>query len=376
MKSMDINILTKSPKIAPLLVRLYDSHKLYSLLSDDRPLAKAEVTSAVAALLEVGDLEPREQELLADVLIGLMRQAALDLRQALAARLSDMDDVPLRLVLHLANDEISVASPVLRKSPVFSDLDLIYIINAKGADYWQAIAAREGLGDRLVDMLADKQDMGTAIVLTKNERIRLTRHAIDILAEMSKTSETLAKPLLLREEVPVDVARTLYEHVGTEMKNFIRDYFGDHSGAASDELDDLILEFSSGEKDQRPFMPQEKQIKLAARMKETGQLNFQAVMDSLKNGRLRLFIALMAGYAGLSVDEAYEISSESSGKKMAVLCRAFTVQKSDFSTIYMLTQRLRSQDRILDQKELVMALRYFDRVQTDVARRIMGIEER
>lgn len=371
---MDINVLTKSPKIAPLLVRLYDSHKLYSLLSDDRPLAKAEITSAVAALLEVGDLEPREQELLADVLIGLMRQAELDLRQALASRLSDMEDVPLRLVLHLANDEISVASPVLRKSPVFSDLDLIYIINAKGADYWQAIAARENLGDRLVDMLADKRDPGTAVVLSKNERIRLTRHAIDILADMSKQSDSLAKPLLLRPEVPPEVARMLYNHVGTELKGFICDYYGVLPKEGRQAVDDIVLEFSGEGESDRPYMPQAEQIKIAARLKESGHLNFQAVMDSLKKGRLRLFVALVAGYAGLSVDEAYDVLSERSGKKMAILCRAFTVPKSDFSTIYMLTQRLRSQDRILDQKELVAALRYFDRVQTEVARRMMGIE--
>jgi hypothetical protein len=49
---MDSRLFEKSPKVAPLLVRLYDSHKLYELATDDTPLARAELTSAVADLLE------------------------------------------------------------------------------------------------------------------------------------------------------------------------------------------------------------------------------------------------------------------------------------------------------------------------------------
>src|SRR5688572_4950053 len=119
---MDLSFLDKSSGVTPLLVRLYDSHKLYRLAKDRKPFARAELTSTVSALLDVA-LSARETELVADVLIALMRQAEKDLRQALAEKLSILDQVPLRLVLQIANDEIDVAAPVLRNSPILGDLD-------------------------------------------------------------------------------------------------------------------------------------------------------------------------------------------------------------------------------------------------------------
>ncbi|MCK6418949.1 MAG: hypothetical protein L6Q57_08470, partial [Alphaproteobacteria bacterium] len=109
---MDLGFLDKSSHVTPLLVKLYDSHKIYTLAHDKKPEARQELTKAVLELLDM-DLNPREGELIADVLIALIRQAERDLRQALAERLCAMDNVPLRLVLHMANDEIDVARPVL-----------------------------------------------------------------------------------------------------------------------------------------------------------------------------------------------------------------------------------------------------------------------
>ena len=108
----------------PMLVKLHDSHKLYSLAQDKQPLAQSELSTAMAELLDM-QTTPREEELIADVLIGLMRQAEIDLREALSEKLSIMENVPLRLALHIANDEISVAKPVLKNSIALGDLDLI-----------------------------------------------------------------------------------------------------------------------------------------------------------------------------------------------------------------------------------------------------------
>ena len=70
---MDPRLFEQTPDIAPILVRLYDSHRLYNLAKDETPLARAELTSAVVDLLKRNNLAPREQELIADVLISLMR---------------------------------------------------------------------------------------------------------------------------------------------------------------------------------------------------------------------------------------------------------------------------------------------------------------
>lgn len=372
---MDLNAFARAPQITPLLVKLYDSHKLYSLLDDKQPLARAEIVSAVASLLEV-ELKPYEQELLTDVLIGLTRQAELDLRQAVAERLADMEDVPLRLVLHLANDEISVASPVLTKSPVFSDLDLIYIIKSQGSEYWQAIAARAGLSDKIMDILVDKKDHDTALVLTQNQRVHLTSHAIAVLAKMAEDSDVLAKPLLLREEIPESIAKALYDHVGQEIKSLIQNYYGIYTEDVMQAVDDVVVDLTERKAEELPpFMPTEQEMKMAKRLQSLGGLNFDAVLHSLKNGELSQFVALFSLYTGLSVAAIYDACAQDSGRKMTVICRAFGILKGDFSTIYMMTQRIRSQDRIMDQHDLLQALRYFDHVKPEAARQIINLHD-
>ena len=369
---MDMRLFDKSPQVASLLVRLYDTQKVYDLARDSDPLARAELTSAVAGLLEAYvHLSNREPELLSDVLIGLMRQAESDLRAALAERLSVLDDAPLRLVLNLANDEIDVARPVLERSTVLSDLDLIYIVKARGAEHWQAIAARENLSSQLVDVLADKYDEGTAIVLSANERAQMTWHALDVLTAMASNNENIAKPLLMRSELPDNIVRRLYDHVGQDLRHYIRDYYGIFSGEVTTAIDEIMLEFTSAGQPEL-FMPNPRVIQAARQYSEKGKLTLHAMMQSLKRGQIASFIAMFSVYTGMPVEEMHDYMKQSSGKALAVICRAHGVQKSDFATIYLLTNRMRTDHRIINQSDMLAAMGHFDGIRPEVAQELLN----
>ncbi|MGZ9097167.1 MAG: DUF2336 domain-containing protein [Micavibrio sp.] len=369
---MDLRLFEKSPDVAPILVRLYDNHRLYSLAKDETPLARAELTSAVVELLEK-DLGPRERELISDVLISLMRQAESDLRQALSERLAVIDSVPLRVALHIANDEISVATPMLKTSPVLSDLDLLYIIKGKGAEYWRAIADRAHLSDGVMNVLADTREAGTVLTLARNDKIRLTRRTIDVISDMAETSEDLARPLLMRTDLPESIARNLYQHVGKELRQYIRDYFGVQDAAVNDALDDILVEFAEG--DEKQFMPTAQMIDAANAMAAKGRISLQSVMETLQRGQYASFIALFSKYSGLSARTVHDVLSESGGKTLAVACKALNLTKGDLSRIYMMTQRLRSEDRIVDHNELLKALSAYDRVTVDQAQNLIGMKK-
>lgn len=369
---MDMRLFDKSPQVASLLVRLYDTQKVYDLARDSDPLARAELTSAVASLLEAHvHLNNREQELLSDVLIGLMRQAEADLRAALAERLSVLEDAPLRLVLSLANDEIEVARPVLARSAVLSDLDLIYIVKARGAEYWQAIASRENLSPQMVDVLADKYDEGTAIVLSANEQAQMTWHALDVLTAMAASNEKIAKPLLMRPELPDNIVRRLYDHVGQELRHYIRDYYGIFSGEISTAIDEVMLEFSSAGQPEM-FMPNPRVIQAARQYSAKGKLSLNAMMQSLKRGQIASFIAMFSVYTGMPVEEMHEYMKQTSGKALAIICRAHGIQKSDFATIYLLTNRLRTDHRIVNQSDMLAVIAHFDGMKPETAQELLN----
>jgi len=368
---MDMRLFEKSPQVASLLVRLYDTHKVYDLAKASDPLARAELTSAVAELLENHvHLNNREQELLSDVLIGLMRQAEKDLRSALAERLSIIDDAPLRLVLHLANDDIEVARPVLNKSLALSDLDLIYIAKSKGSGHWQAIASRSQLSPQVIDVLADKKDKDTAIILSTNDRIHLTWHALEILGDMARSNEDLAKPLLMRPELPETIVRKLYDHVSLELRHYIRDYYGILSGESEAVIEDIMVEFSTADHLER-FMPNDQVVLAARQYGAKGNLTLHTMLQSLKRGQISSFIAMFSVYTGISVHTVHEYMKQSCGKGLAVACRAHGIQKSDFAMIYLLTNRMRSDHRIISQSDMANVISYFDQVRPEVAQRML-----
>ena len=75
----------------------------------------------------------REQELATDILISVAPRVEVDARAAMSQRLADLDSAPARLVSQLARDMIEVARPILQRSGVLSDEELVEIVNSASA---------------------------------------------------------------------------------------------------------------------------------------------------------------------------------------------------------------------------------------------------
>lgn len=369
---MDLGFLDKASVVTPLLVRLYDTQRLHGLAKDEKPLARVELVSAVTELLDM-ELSPKESELIADVLIGLLRQAEMDLKQALAARLAVLDNVPLRLVLQLVNDDIDVAGPMLRQSPVLGDLDLIYIIKSKGPAHWQAIAARQEMSHQVMNLLVDTGDFETAMVLAGNGKIRLSEHVLTVLSDMAQRSDVLALPLLRREEVSQALARRLYQFVGEEVKAFIRARYSISGSSVAEAVDEIVLEMvDAAVEDAGEFVPTVAMLKAAERYREKGLLSIKLMLGALRRGQIQSFVAQFSYYCALPPRTILEILMQPSGQGLAVACRALEVSKEDFVSIYLLTNRLRNQGRMVDMKDITKAISYYDRIKPEVARDIIG----
>lgn len=366
---LTLDLLQNSPEAGHLLVQLHDKHKLYSLAKKRQPEARVELAEIMSDLLSIG-LNAPEQELVTDVLMSLVRQAEIDLKRAVAERLSAMEEVPLRLVVHLANDEIEVADPVLRRSRVLNDTDLVYIVKSHTEKHWQAIATRANLSDGLIDILADTKDMQTAIGLSENKNILLTTHAMKIFTGMAESSDQLAEPLLMRKELPDRLATKLYSYVGRELKDFIKkNYNITKHGIVEQTVDDIVFEMAAAEDGE--YAPSVKMIIAAENMLEKGFLTTDIMVDNLKRGQISNFIALFSVYCGLSIEVVVEILNQKNGQGLAVACKATGIQKPEFVNIFLLTSRFRG-GKVIDQKDLGAALGYFDKVTEPVAQKILN----
>ena len=366
---LTLDLLEKSPEAGNLLVQLHDKHKLYSLAKNRDSSARAELADIMSDLLNLG-LKPPENELVTDVLMTLIRQAENDLKQAVAERLSAMHDVPLRLAVHLANEKIEIADSMLRFCEALNDMDLIYIIKSQTAEHWQAIAKRQKMSDQLINALADTEDLDTAVNLSENDNVRLTGHAMTIFSVMAEESEVLAKPLLAREELPGKLATRLYEFVGSELKNYIKDNFDIGDVEKTDTVvDDIVFELTNTEDSE--YSPTAKMISAAESMLDKGFLTTTVMIENLKRGQISNFVAQFSVYCGLPINVVSDMLQQSTAQGLAIACKAIGIMKPEFVNIFLLTSRIRG-GRVIDQKDFARALAYYDKVSEEAALRILN----
>ena len=366
---MDLSLLDKSSVVTPLLVRLYDSHRLASLATDDQPSARSELMGAVCELLGM-QLNPREQELVADVLITLVRQAETDLRVALSERLSELKEVPLRLVLQLSNDEICVAAPMLRNSMVLGDMDLLYIIKSKTAEYWREIARRRALSDHVVNVLAQTRDVDTAVNLAENEALVLDDAALVMLSDLAQGNERLALPLLRRSEVSDDLAASLYEHVGEAMQSYVSSHFGE-AGDVAKALREARKEFTAAALRHIPES-EEPKVEEEVIIGSKATMSPALMIKALRRGEFGYFINRFAKYTNLTESTIEEILMQESGQGLAVACHSCHIGKADFISIYLLSHRFRKPSETTDAMAISKAVEYFNRITPAMAREILA----
>ena len=95
----------------------------------------------------------------ARLLTDLVPHSELPARAALAERLSVLVNAPRTLVGQLAReDEISIAGPLLRRSPVIEPNVLIEIARVKGQGHLLAMAERSELSPDLTDLMVRRGD--------------------------------------------------------------------------------------------------------------------------------------------------------------------------------------------------------------------------
>lgn len=334
----------------------------------------------MAHLLSVS-MQVSEREMVADVLVTLLRQATKDLKAALADRICGLDNAPLRLVLQLVNDDIAIAKPLLENSPVLNDLDLLYIIQSRDSNFWQAIAARARLTESVVDALAETQDVPTATILIGNETITLSLYAAELLEELAETHEELAQPLLSRSDIPEKLVRKLYGFVGDVVKEFIVRQYGAEIGKQENKniqslhevrqvVDDVVGELAGASKED--YKPTAAMLRAAEMFMGQGKLEPHLMVRTLKRGQIASFIAQLSVYVGLSSDLVFEMLRQDSGQGLAVLAKSIQLSKEDFLIIYSMTRKLSDAEIKLTLNHINTAAAYFDRITLAMARQILS----
>ena len=125
------------------------------------PKRRAEAARRITELFLMGaaNFRPDHVDLFDGILIGLVPHTELAARAVLAERLSVLANAPRALVGQLAReDEILIAGPLLRRSPVIDERALIEIARIKGQGHLLAMSERPTLSPDLTDVIVRRGD--------------------------------------------------------------------------------------------------------------------------------------------------------------------------------------------------------------------------
>ncbi len=160
---------------------------LIDLAHDKSKQGRAALVTAITQLFDGQGLglTAQDREMMTDIIVQVIKDVEASVRRSLADHFAERSDAPENLVIALANDDIEVAHPVLLRSKVLHDAELIEIVQHRTMEHQVAIAGRPLVSERVSDALVETGNDKVVTTLLENDGAR-TRASTEILDWLSK----------------------------------------------------------------------------------------------------------------------------------------------------------------------------------------------
>ena len=277
-------------------------------------------------------LDDKEGALATDILCRLVPQMEREFRLAVAERLADNPDAPHRLVVLLANDEFSVAEPVLEHSPVLRDGDLVRIVRFLGFGHRMAVSRRESLAAAVCRAIVATDDGRVIASLLTNRGADIPIDTLGRLVGDARTTVRYREPLVHRHDLPLYLAAQLYSWISDALQQELARRF------AGDDLRTLSVAIFETEKN---FVEQttgasamDDEAAGAPPTRQRRTVDRQQVYAWLCDGEMAVFEAGLAELTGATLAKTRELIADTSGTGLALLCKAAGFQEAFFCDIY------------------------------------------
>lgn len=261
------------------------------LLSDPSGDARAAVAEKVARQFADVELAPRERELAHEILGYLVHDVAISVRESLARCLDDNPAAPRDVVLKLARDIDQVAIPVLERSPVLTDEDLVGLVYYGSPAKQCAIAARPDVAAPVSEAIAHRGDRSAVLTLVHNAGAVINEAAATILVKRYADDADVAAPLVQRGELPALLVERLIAMVSEQLREYlVAQHEVDHRVAAT--LEEQTRERTTT--DALTRMGTDDMRALVAQLSQNGRLTATLILRAACAGEIRFVEAAFA----------------------------------------------------------------------------------
>jgi uncharacterized protein (DUF2336 family) len=274
---------------------------LDEILRDGDPRRLAEAGRRIAELFLQGaaNLKSDHVELFDGILIDLVPHTESAARVDLAERLSLLGNAPRALVAQLAReDEISIAGPLLRRSPVIDEGALIEIARIKGQGHLLAMSERPTLSPGLTDVIVRRGDREVVRRAAGNAGAAFSPTGYSVLIRRAGQDAVLTLAVGQRDDLSGPQLKELLEGSVDIIRRRLFDVVKPDRQAA---ISRVMGEISGGlevVESRRDFAPA--QLTILA-LHRAGELNETALLGFAKSFKYEESIAALSAMSGVKI---------------------------------------------------------------------------
>jgi uncharacterized protein (DUF2336 family) len=278
--------------------------------------ARADATSALARAYLYSDLSPDDRAAAEGALILLLDDASPLVRRAMAEVLAASADAPAAVVLALAGDRPDIATPVLARSPLLLDADLVDFVGGGEPAVQMAIAGRAALPCAVAAAIAEVGRAEACLVLIENADALIAPFSLERIMMRHGHLGAIREALLARDDLPVPVRQQLLVMLSDALAGFVaaRRWLQDKRAKEivreACEKATVTLAASVAEPELGP---------LIRHLRQSGQLTAGLVLRALLSGNTLLFEQALAELADMPLSRVAGLVHDRSGRGLRAL---------------------------------------------------------
>jgi len=278
---------------------------------------------------------PSQMKAFDDILQKLSAMMEEAVRVELAERFAGRSDAPNGLMRALALDTPVVARPVLERSTVLSEQDLLDVARTRGQEHLRAISSRTDLSERVTDAIVETADDDTLGVLARNDTAVLSRASHEVLVDRASQNPDLHEAVVACASLPADLLNEMYFVVEARLRATIM--------ARNEDMDPKALEQALATSRKRlatqagvlpPDFEEAEQFVRGLLARKA--LTPTALVNLLRDGKRTHFVLALAESTDIDFGTARRVVERKDLDALAILCKAADFDRALFLTFAIL----------------------------------------
>lgn len=321
-------------------------------------------------------LTPQERHMAGDVLVELLRDADLKLRESVAKRLVMLNEAPRTILVILAKDDIQVARHVLEESKSLSDSDLIQIARKVSGEHRKVIAKRRKVSDSVVDAIVEFLEEDVVETLLKNKGASFSETALQRILTVSRSHQPYVELLAKRDELRPSHGLTMFWWATSENRKKILHRFAVTRNVLQESCQDLFPKAAAegwsdaGVRKALQFIERRQRNRAAMDRSEFKTLE-EAIEAAVTTGLTRKLTEEISYISGVKPATGAQILTDKTGEAIAILCKAPGLKRDYVEKIWRALKRPVHDVNGEIHPDLARVIQTYDVISTDKAQTVL-----